>query len=570
MTQQPTGRRPERPDADRHADGETFDVAVFQASFQASTLGLAVVDSDGLIVAVNQALAVFLGWPCADMLGQPPGDGLLDDDDPAEGGEVAASAEKQFLRPDHALVEGVVTVTRLLPPAGASYLLVQVEDVTQRRRRERELLRLATHDSLTQLPGRAALLHQLDTVLHGRRRDDRLVAVMFIDLDGFKIVNDAVGHAAGDAVLAQTARRLRDAVRPEDMVGRMGGDEFLVICPHVTAASAAGALAERIERALEQPVPLGDSQLRVSASIGLSLCRVGERTGPELVDEADAALHRAKQLGKHRVEVFDPVLRERPAEPSRLATLLRRARRENRLVIHYQPIVELATRRVTGLEALMRIREDDGGLLLPAEFLPVAEATGVLPGLDTALLFRATDQVARWNRELGLDLTLSVNICATGVTERLPGTVAAALRAARLPAERLVLELTEHVLVEQGPRNSQIITALARQGARWAIDDFGTGWASLSYLRRYPVTAIKIDRSFVAGVPHSPEDDAIVETLAHLSRRLSLQCIAEGIETDEQCAALQRMGTPTGQGYLFGRPAPAAEVPALLSTFAAA
>ncbi len=542
----------------------------FRAAFDSSAVGMALV-SDQRFVRVNPALCAFLGRTADWLIGRSADEVTLPEDVAVtqevsralREGRTPTRVAKRYLRADGEVVHGAVTAVRL--PGDEGLVLAQIEDVTDRYRSEQELRRLATHDVLTQLPGRALLMERLAGALDGRRRGDALVAVMFIDLDGFKLINDALGHAAGDEVLVQTAARLLGTLRPQDVVGRFGGDEFLALFIGLDRPDDVAVLASRVRSALAVPVPYGDDEILVSASVGVAVTGADPVTPEQLVGDADAAMYRAKQLGKSRYEIFDQAMAERATERLRIEALIRSAAAQDRVVVHYQPVVELTTRRAVGLEALVRLKDDDGTLLPPGRFLDVAEQAGLLTALDDVVIGLATRQVQQWRTALGHDLTLAVNVCAGQVGGSLAGTVEAALRASGLPANRLLVELTEQTLIDRGPAATATVAHLHAQGVKIGIDDFGTGWASLTYLRRFPVSVVKIDRSFVAGIPDHHEDLVIVRTIVDLAKQLGLECIAEGVETEEQYAALLTLAPPCAQGYLFGRPTPASEVPALLA-----
>ncbi len=536
----------------------------FRAAFEAGVTGLAVLDRQDRIVHVNAALAALVGRLPEELVGGLPDD-LLHEDDVARlrRGSLATRAPLRLRAVDGEVRQVLVTTTRLLG-GDDPLLFVQVEDVTERHVDEQRLRHLALHDPLTDLPGRPLLLTRLEAALEGP--EATTTAVLFVDLDGFKLVNDALGHAAGDQVLVEAAGRLRGAARRGDTVGRFGGDEFVVVCPGLADRQEGVAVARRIERAVSAPFPFAGDEVLVSASVGVAFSEPGSRGSADgLVRDADTAMYRAKQLGKRRFEVFDQAMRERAAERSRVEHLLGRALVEDRVVVHYQPVVDLGSRRVIGVEALLRVRDDDDRLLLPSAFLGVAQESGLLPGLDDVVLERAVEQVVQWRDGLGVDLEVAVNVCAAQVTAELPGKVDAALEASGLPAERLVLELTEQALVSSAPAAGLALQRLADRGVRLAIDDFGTGWASLTYLRRFPVSIVKIDQSFVAGLPDEQDDRVIVKAVIDLASQLGLSCVAEGVEDERQYASLREMGPPYAQGHLFGAAVPPGAVPALVA-----
>ncbi|MCW2606449.1 MAG: hypothetical protein JWO60_1142 [Frankiales bacterium] len=552
-------------------------LAEYEAVFRSSPTGMAVLDAEGRFVRVNEALCTFLGRDAAWLTGRSPAEVTLEQDLTVQHvlerrlrtSDRVGKVHKRYLRPDGVVVHGLVSAVSLGSAEHGRRTLAQIEDATERVRLEDELRRLATHDSLTGLPGRRLLLDRLQEALHADA--DGAVAVLFGDLDAFKLVNDALGHAAGDAVLQEVARRFSRVVRPEDTVGRLAGDEFLVVAPGVGDEHEARRLAERLEQSLRPPVPFGDDEIFVSCSLGVAVRGAGALPGADLADtllaDADAAMYQAKRHGKRRYEVFDAAMRSRAAERSRTAGLLRRAVADERLTVHYQPVVALPSLVPIGVEALVRVVDPDGALLAPADFLEVAEQIGVLPDLDAHVLKVATLQVQRWRSEHGLDLHLSVNAGAGQVLRSLADQVETALEASGLPADRLSVELTEQTFIDglQAARDS--LHRLVARGVNLAIDDFGTGWASLTYLRQFPVSAIKIDRSFVQGLPGSAEDSVIVGALAGLAGQLGLACVVEGVETDAQLESLLALLPGTGsfaQGFLFGRPQAAPDLLPLL------
>lgn len=548
----------------------------FRAAFDSSPTGMALLDDRGAFVEVNQALVRTLGYPRAWFEGRAAVE-LVHPDEmelhremvrrvrQGQGGQRQA---RRYLRSDGSLRHVLMAASPVGLGDRGALTLLQLEDVTERHHAEGRLRHLALHDALTDLPGRSLVLDRLRQALEVL--DGGLVAVLFVDLDGFKLVNDALGHAAGDAVLVQAGERLREVVRRGDTVGRFGGDEFLVVCPGLADHQEGLEVAGRVERALAEPYPYEGDEVLVTASVGVAFTGDRARTeAVELVNDADTAMYRAKEMGKRRYEVFDSAMRERAAERVRLARLLSQRAEDGEVVVHYQPVVDLTGRHVVGVEALMRIRDEDGTLLLPAQFLELAQDSAVLPQLDEVLLGAATAQVQRWRESLDVDLELAVNASAGWIGPDLPGSVERALTASGLPAERLVLELTEQTLIGSGPRVVDVLAALRRRGVRFALDDFGTGWGSLTYLRRFPIDVVKVDRSFVAGLPQDPDDLAIVRAVVELAHQLGMRCTAEGIETEDQHAALTGLSPEQGQGWLYARALPPEELPAALERLGA-
>jgi diguanylate cyclase (GGDEF)-like protein len=437
----------------------------------------------------------------------------------------------------------------------ALYCIVQVEDITDRKKIEQRLSYEATHDALTGLPLRTLLLDHLELALAGGKRRDTRTAVLFIDLDRFKHVNDSLGHAAGDELLAAVAQRIRDAVRIVDTPGRFGGDEFVVVCPDLTDVQDVVAIAERIRQLLETPVEIRGVQVFVGASIGIAVAD-RDTDAAALLRQADTAAYRAKERGRNRYEIFDEELRATVAKRLDTETGLRHALEHGELHLLYQPIVAIDRGDVVGFEALVRWAHD-GKVIGPADFLAVAEDTGLIVPLGRQVLGMACRQLAQWSDELGGENVphMSVNLSARQLTQpELADDVEQILAATGVPTNRLVLEITETVLMQDTPQVISTINALRALGVRLAIDDFGTGYSSLSYLRRLPVGAVKIDRSFILELGADHEGSTIVASVIGLAHALGMDIIAEGVETIEHVAALLNLGCDLAQGYYFSRP----------------
>jgi diguanylate cyclase (GGDEF)-like protein len=382
---------------------------------------------------------------------------------------------------------------------------------------------------------------------------------LFIDLDHFKAVNDSLGHPAGDELLRVVAERLVGAVRPSDTVARFGGDEFVIFCDDLGPTPAAAdaqtiEIAKRIERGLVPPVRLGGEDVRVAASIGITVSRAARQSPEELLRDADAAMYRAKERGRGRFEMFDPALHERALQRMETESGLRRALVDEAFTLHYQPIIDLATGRCRAVEALLRWADPARGLVQPAEFLTVAEDTGLIVPIGEWVLHRACQDRARWT-ERSDDLVVAVNVSAMQLSRSdLVSTVRKALDDARLPAPALELEITESVLVNASHSALSQLDELEALGVRLALDDFGTGYASLTSLRNLTIHQVKIDRSFVALIPDQTQDTVIVDVIVRLARGLGLEVVAEGVETAEQADTLRAMGCQFAQGYYFARP----------------
>ena len=414
----------------------------------------------------------------------------------------------------------------------------------------------ALHDPLTALPNRALLRDRVQQAC--TRRDAGSPALLFIDLDNFKAVNDNGGHALGDQLLVAVAQRLVGIVREGDMAARLGGDEFAVVVNDLHDPAGALEVADRVIEAIAQPFQLGAQQVTVTASIGVAVLSGAPDGADDLLRNADMAMYLAKERGKARYEVFDPALRTEVLDRLELEAELHTALQRGELVLHYQPIVDMATGRTTGMEALVRWAHPRRGLLAPGQFVPLAERTGMIVPIGRWVLDRACRQLAVWNADRpGAPIYMSVNLSARQLDDPdIVATVLAALDGAALAPSSLLLELTESTLVEDSGSQLERLRELRAAGVRVAIDDFGTGYSSLSYLRNLPIDVVKIDRSFVQRVTNGIEDEAVVDAIVQMCAALRLAVVAEGVETPAEMAVLQSLGVADAQGFAFARPGP--------------
>jgi len=438
-------------------------------------------------------------------------------------------------------------------------LIVNSRDITERVRAEEALRHQALHDALTDLPNRTLLHDRLGHALRASRRDGRPLALLLLDLDRFKEVNDTFGHHRGDDLLRQVAARLRGALRASDTIARLGGDEFAALLPGADE-SGARAAATALRAALDVPLVLAGQALQLGASIGVALAPAHGEDAPTLLRHADTAMYAAKRAGDTDVAVYDPA--HDPHSPDRLALLaeLREAITQGALALHYQPKVALATGQVHGVEALVRWPHPVHGLLPPDQFIPLAEQHGLIGPLTLWVLEEALRQGKLWARA-GWDLNVAVNLSAWSLHDAsLPDTIAALLRRFDAPPGRLRLELTEGSVMADAERALEVLTRLTALGVGLSVDDFGTGYSSLAYLKRLPVDEVKIDRSFVRDLATDEADAAIVHSTVGLGRSLGLQVVAEGVEDRATWDLLARMGCDVAQGYYLSRPLPAAAV----------
>ncbi len=443
-------------------------------------------------------------------------------------------------------------------------------DVSDRKRMEKELERLALYDPLTGLPNRALFTDRLRHTL-ARRDRDGVAAVFFIDVDRFKRINDSLGHSAGDEMLREIARRLDGALRPEDTVSRLGGDEFIVLCESLSGVLEAVSVADRLQRPIGEPIDVGTARLRLSASIGVALAEPHEVVdGGRLMEDADAAMYRAKERGGARAELFDSAMRERAVAAMTVEQELERALSQGELRLHYQPQVDLSNGALAGVEALLRWEHPERGLLGPSAFLDVADESGLVVQIGEWAVGEACRQLAEWMEHDDASLTMSVNLSARELAHpHVVRTVLGAADHAGIDPSRLCIEVTEGTAMADRESGFRALSDLSDAGVLVAIDDFGTGYSSLSQLRVMPADVLKIDRSFVAGLGAEAADSALVAAVIAMGRALGVEVIAEGIETDAQEAELRRLDCPLGQGFLFGRPMSPGAIGERLATGAA-
>jgi diguanylate cyclase (GGDEF)-like protein/PAS domain S-box-containing protein len=451
-------------------------------------------------------------------------------------------------------------------------IVTNARDLTERKAAEGELMELSLHDALTGLPNRQLLMDRLAVALARTARANDLVAVLFCDLDEFKDVNDSVGHEGGDRVLIEVATRLRHALRQSDTVARTGGDEFVIICEGLNSIEDATTLATDVRDFVEAPITFDDFEAAVSVSIGIvTVAGIDASTADPMIllRNADAAMYLAKRDGKARWALFDESLVQAATYRRELEPELRRALQRDELVVHYQPIYDLTSDTIVGLEALLRWDHPTRGLLPPLDFITLAEETGLIVPIGAWVLKEACQQMRRWTREFGWPGWMSVNLSARQVAE--PGLASAVsdiLAMSDLPADLLRLELTETVLLRVGHSAATELGAIRSLGVHVGMDDFGTGYASLTNLQQLPIDFLKIDRSFVTtlkrGADRRDHGNAIVAAVSQIGQTLDLETIAEGVETAEQAELLREYGCPYGQGFQFARPAPADKIALLL------
>jgi diguanylate cyclase (GGDEF)-like protein/PAS domain S-box-containing protein len=442
-------------------------------------------------------------------------------------------------------------------------------DITTRKAAEARLARSVLYDALTELPNRTLFIDRLHRAIErARRHPEYHFAVLFLDFDRFKVINDSLGHVIGDQLLVAIARRLQACLRTEDTVARLGGDEFAMLIDYIADMADAVQVAERIQRALAQPFDLSGHELFTSVSIGIALSMTGYEQPETVLRDADTAMNRAKAGGRARYELFDSGMHARVVALLRLETDLRRALEREEFEIHYQPIVALASGCTIGFEALVRWRHPKRGMLGPGEFLPVAEETGLIASIDWWVLRRACRQLAAWQTAFRLNHPLSMSVNLSGRDFSRPDVadrIAQELRDVGLAGHSLRLEITESVIMEHSEIAAATLARLRAIGVQVSIDDFGTGYSSLSYLHRFPIDTLKIDRSFVSRIGTEGQNTKIIQTIITLARDLGMQVIAEGVETLDQCNQLRELRCEYGQGFFFSRPLDDAAAAVLLA-----
>ncbi len=442
-------------------------------------------------------------------------------------------------------------------------------EIEQRQQTQEQLNQIAYFDGLTQLPNRAGFTKSLANTLQSLQGQNSRLALLFIDIDRLKNVNDGLGHAAGDVLLQRVAERLQSSLRGHDHLSRFGGDEFVTIVSEIDSPRDAEVVAERLLRSLSAAIDIGVTQVYVTASIGIALYPDDARSMEELLKNSDTAMYQAKEQGRNRFLFYHATQTQRAVERLTVDTRLRQALERDELRLHYQPVVSMLDRRIVGVEALLRWQDPEQGLVMPASFIPAAEDTGLIVPLGAWVLEQSCAQLRAWQKRGISGLRMAVNVSTRQVEgRRLIATVERALEKSGLAPEFLELEITEGVMLVMSEDVRFTLMTLRDMGVRLSIDDFGTGYSSLSYLKQLPFHLLKIDRSFVMNIPDNHSDTQIATTILLMAQGLGLEVVAEGVETEQQYRFLKERGCEYGQGYLFSRPQPADNIPALLNRHA--
>ena len=512
---------------------------------------------DGKFVEVNPACEALFGWSRGEMIGHTglelgiwlnPEDRKRFVDDVRRDG-VVNGRELRLQRRDGRILD-VLASAALVEFEGQPLFMVQSIDISDRKRAEARVQYLATRDPLTDLPNRTLLHERLSHSISTARRLGTIIAVLFIDLDRFKAVNDSLGHHVGDKLLIAVARRIRRAIREEDTVARFGGDEFVVVVEGLRSKDAAETVARKIPGVLADSFDVDGHILNVSASIGVTCWPGDADDAHDLIRAADIAMYRAKERRRGDVQVFSPDMNALTLDRQRLESRLWQAVERGALEIAYQPKVDIASGRVSGAEALLRWHDDELGDVPPARFIPLAEETGLIVKLGRLVLQRVAAHLRVW-RERGLDLNVAVNLSVRQFNDQLVNEVTSILSGARVDPRDMELEVTESIFLGALEESERIVRQLTDLGLRFTIDDFGTGYSSLGYLKRFPFHCIKIDRSFIQGIVGDAQDAAIVRAVVALAHSFGVKVVAEGVETKEQLERLRELGCDEYQGFLF-------------------
>jgi diguanylate cyclase (GGDEF)-like protein/PAS domain S-box-containing protein len=534
----------------------------FQSLIEHSSDIITVVDPEGTILYESPSVERLLGHSAGELIGTKLRDHLHPDDvDPVMESltvdtEAIPSIEFRFRERGGMWRSLEATINNLADNPDVAGIVLNCRDITARKRDEATIRHLAYFDALTGLPNRILFNDRLaQSLAHARRRGEPGVAIMFIDLDRFKTINDTLGHGAGDDLLISAAKRLSQAIREEDTVARLGGDEFLFLLPGVTDVENAARVAQKILDLFGAPFHVADQELHVTTSIGISMFPDDGNDGETLIRNADTALYRAKEQGRNRYQLYAPAMNAIAFKRLVLENNLRHAADRNELALHYQPLVSLGSGEVVGVEALIRWNHPELGVVTPAEFIPMAEETGFIVPLTRWVLRTACTQMKAWH-EAGVDVpSVSVNISPRRFNDcNLPGMVGDVLATTGLDGRHLSLEITESVMMENAEATINTLQQLKKHGIKISIDDFGTGYSSLSYLKRLPIDTLKIDQSFVRDIPMAHDDAAIAILIIAMAHNLNLSVVAEGVETSEQRSFLQSRSCDIIQGYLVSRP----------------
>ena len=529
--------------------------------------GVTVTDSEGTIISVNPAFTVITGYAPEEAIGQNPRVLKSDRHTPDFYARMWSdlltrghwSGEIWNRRKSGEAYPEWLTISAIQDEHGVTTHFVAIfHDITEIKQNEEKIHYHAYHDALTELPNRQLFNDRLALALTHAKRNKNSLAVLFLDLDRFKTINDTLGHLIGDRLLQEVATRLTGCVRADDTVARLGGDEFTVLLPDFHHPERAILVAQKIAASFELPFRIDDHELFSSTSIGISISPMDGESAETLMKNADTALYRAKESGRNQYQLYTPAMNERALERLDMENDLRRALERQEFLLHYHPRIDLATGRMRSAEALIRWQHPTRGLVSPGEFIPLAEETGMIVPIGRWVLETACAQNVRWIAQGLPPIRVAVNLSARQFQqENLVQMISDTLTTTGLDAQYLELEITESVAMQHGEKSLVMLRELHALDINLSIDDFGTGYSSLGYLKRFPVDALKIDQSFVRDIPHDADDEAIAIAIIALAHTLNLLVIAEGVEQESQLRFLRQHGCDEIQGFLFGRPLPA-------------
>ena len=559
---------------ERVLEGDPFDLTlqergeIFRAAFDNAAIGMGLLSSKGLWLQVNRSVCEILGYTRQELVATGF-QRVVHPDDLApifaniqqllKGSIQTFQVEQRYLHKKGHEVSALCHVSLLRDEkTKVSRLILQIQDITDRKKSEEQLTHNAFHDALTGLPNRALFMDHLRLSIARKQRNEKyMFAVLFLDLDRFKVINDSLGHMVGDQLLVNVGQRLNNVLRSGDTVARVGGDEFTILLDDLKDEIEAITIAERIQKDLKTPLNLYGYEVFTTASIGIALSHVDYENPENVMRDADTAMYRAKSLGKARHEVFDKAMHAIAMNVLQLETDLRYAIERQEFFLQYQPIVSLDGFNLCGFEALVRWQHPERGLVSPIDFIPVAEDTGQIVQIGQWTLREACRQMQIWHKRFQLETPLFVSVNLSGRQFTQPDLieqVSEILKETGFDPNFLKLEITESMVMENIETATAMLKQLRALGVRLSIDDFGTGYSSLSYLHRFPIDTLKIDRSFVIHIVDNNENIEIVRTIVMLAQNLGLDVVAEGVETKEQLALLRKLGCEHGQGYFFSKP----------------
>jgi diguanylate cyclase (GGDEF)-like protein/PAS domain S-box-containing protein len=556
---------PIRPEGDR----VTPDEVNFDGLFESAPDGMVIVDTYGEILMINAQAERMFGYRRQELQGHqvellvPE---RLRANHPARRAEftqdsrprpMGGGLELYARRKDGSEFPADISISQIETDKGV-LISCAVRDITDRRQMERELTHLVLHDSLTGLPNRALLVDRLVQNLASSRRRRSQLAVLFLDIDHFKVINDSMGHAAGDDLLRKSAERITGAIRPGDTVARFGGDEFVVFCDDVSV-NVIEQIATRILAILSQPCQIGDQEVNIRASVGIAVAE-DDATPESLLRDSETAMYRAKKGRRGSFEIFNETLRSNSELQLAASTAMHGALERGEFTVLYQPVIDLTTGTMTSAEALLRWEHPERGQISPVEFIPVAEETGLVVPIGMWVFEQACQQLIRW-RAVNPDMTVAVNLSVRQMADpEITRKIESVMVQTGVKPQSVCLELTETIFVDDVDRTGATLKALNELGVQLAMDDFGTGYSSLSYFKRFPFDAVKVDQQFVGGLGTDPHDSALVSAIIAMASSLGLEVIAEGVETRDQLIRLQQLSCRHAQGFYLARPMPADEI----------